>query len=84
MLSLLWMCLNKLVEVNLHKLKTEMVKLANGVTVQGQWLGYLGEAIWNVFEQVWGKTQEQIILWKSRCRCCPVLPMEGDFELWDV
>ena len=40
------MCLNKLVEVNLHKLKTEMVKLANGVTVNGlmvgiAWIGYM-------------------------------------------
>ena len=64
--------MNKLVELNLHKLKTEMVKLANGVTVQGQWLGYLGEAIWNVFEQVWGKTHEGFLLWNSKCRNWPV------------
>ena len=30
MLSLLWMCLNKPVEVNLHKLKTELQFKANG------------------------------------------------------
>ena len=41
---------------------------------------------WNgrCLNQLGGKTHEQIERWKSSCRCCPVLPMEGDFWLWDV
>ena len=37
-----------------------------------------------MFEQVWGKTHEQIVLWNSICRGCPVLPNEDDSELWEV
>ena len=37
-----------------------------------------------MFEQVWAKMHEQIVLWNSICRKCPVFPNEDDSEIWEV
>ena len=77
--SLLWTCLYRAIEVNLHSWKVKMANLVRGVTIYVEGLGQFQWMVGNVFEMVWAKAHEWIELAKSNCSRYPVLQQNCDF-----